>query len=61
LESNAMNIGLKNVEAVKDALAANKIKLVAEDVMGNYGRKVTFNVLDGSVRVKGGNGEVKEL
>jgi chemotaxis protein CheD len=61
LKSNTMNIGLKNVEAVKEALASHKVKLLAQDVRGHYGRKVTFNILDGSVSVRGGNGEVKEL
>ncbi|PVX23430.1 MAG: chemotaxis protein CheD [Candidatus Bathyarchaeum sp.] len=61
LKSNTMNIGLKNVEAVKEALAEHKVKLLAEDVRGTFGRKVTFNIFDGSVSVRGGNGEVKEL
>jgi chemotaxis protein CheD len=61
LKGNTMNIGLKNVEAVKEALTANRVKLIAEDVRGNHGRKIIFNISDGSVSVRGGNGEVKEL
>lgn len=61
LKSDALNIGVKNVEAVKNALATKGIKLLAEDVMGTCGRRVTFNVVDGSVFVQNGNGKVKKI
>jgi chemotaxis protein CheD len=61
LKTGALNIGVKNVEAVKEALATKGIKLLAEDVMGTCGRKVTFNVVDGSMFVRNGNGEVKKI
>ena len=61
LKSDALNIGLKNVDAVKKALAAKGVRLIAEDVRGIYGRKVVFNVVNGSVRVQKGNGEVKRI
>ena len=61
LKSGALNIGAKNVDAVKKRLAEKGIKLLAEDVMGSYGRKVTFNVGDGSVHVRTGDGEVKKI
>lgn len=54
-----LNIGEKNVEAVKQALAAEGVRLLAEDVGGNCGRRVSFNVVDGSVRVRNGRREVK--
>ena len=34
LKNNALNIGAKNIEAVKEALSEHKIKLLAEDVGG---------------------------
>jgi chemotaxis protein CheD len=61
LRSDALNIGLKNVEAVKKALAAKGVRLLAEDVRGTCGRKVVFNVVNGSVHVQKGNGEVKRI
>jgi chemotaxis protein CheD len=54
-------IGLKNVEAVKAALNANKIWLAAEDVGGSYGRRIVFNVKTGVVVVRFSNGEIKKL
>ena len=61
LKANTLNIGEKNVDAVKEALTEKGIKLLAEDVKGTYGRRVTFNVVTGSVGVRNGNGDVIEL
>jgi chemotaxis protein CheD len=61
LKSDVLNVGSKNVEAVKNALSAKGIRLLAEDVKGTCGRRVTFNVVDGSVFVKNGNGKVKKI
>jgi chemotaxis protein CheD len=61
LKSNTLNIGMKNVEAVKKALAAKRVRLLAEDVMGTCGRRVIFNVANGSVQVQKGSGEVKKI
>ncbi len=61
MRSITLNIGEKNIEAVRQALAAEGVRLLAEDVRGNYGRRVSFNVADGSVCVRNGNGEVKEI
>lgn len=61
LTSDVLNIGVKNIEAVKEALTLNGVKLLAEDIMGTYGRRVTFDVVTGAVCVRTGNGEVKEL
>ncbi|MCW4046979.1 MAG: chemotaxis protein CheD [Candidatus Bathyarchaeota archaeon] len=54
-------IGVKNTEAVKAALNANKIRLAAEDVGGSYGRRVAFNVQTGVVVIRFSNGEIKKL
>jgi chemotaxis protein CheD len=55
------HIGAKNVNAVKLALNANKIRLVAEDVGGSYGRRISFNIGSGVVTIRLSNGEVKKL
>jgi len=46
-----MQIGERNVEAVKKALKELKIPLVAEDTGGSYGRTMRFFTSDGSVVV----------
>lgn len=61
MKNNALNIGAKNVEAVKEALKEHKIKLIAEDVGGSHGRRVTFNIGTGTANVRRFNGEAREL
>jgi len=61
LKNNALNIGAKNVEAVKLALAQHKIKLISEDVGGSHGRRITFNLQTGKATVRCFNGETKEI
>jgi chemotaxis protein CheD len=58
---NALNIGAKNVDAVKAALAQHKIRLIAEDVGGSHGRRVSFDIATGMATVRKFNGEVKKL
>ncbi|MEM2099238.1 MAG: chemotaxis protein CheD [Candidatus Bathyarchaeia archaeon] len=61
IKSNGSTIGEKNINAIKAALAAHGIKLIAGDVGGSHGRKIIFNVSTGVMRVKKFNGEVKTL
>lgn len=61
LNNNGPTIGMKNVDAVKAALSANKIRLVAEDVGGAYGRRVAFNIGTGIATIRVSNGEIKQL
>ncbi|MBW1795968.1 MAG: chemotaxis protein CheD [Deltaproteobacteria bacterium] len=59
--SNAMHIGARNIAAVKDELKKRKIRLVAEDTEGSYGRSVEFFIETGVVRTKSalhGNKEI---
>ncbi|MFA0815050.1 MAG: chemotaxis protein CheD [Anaerofustis sp.] len=51
-ESAISNIGERNVRAVREALRAQQIRIIAEDVGLNYGRTVFFHMKDGSVQVK---------
>jgi chemotaxis protein CheD len=60
LKSDTLKIGMKNVEAVKQVLTEHRIRLLAEDVQGTHGRRVSFNVANGSMCVRNGVGEVKE-
>jgi len=59
--NNGPPIDVKNVEAVKMALNANNIRLVAKDVGGSYGRRITFNIGNGVVTIRLSNGEIKTL
>ena len=61
LNTNSLDIGGKNVRAVKLALEKHRIRLTGEDVGGTYGRRVTFNVASGQAVVRHYNGEVKKL
>ena len=46
------NIGAKNVDKAKEYLDSLGIKIVKEDVRGNYGRTIEFNLSTGIVKVK---------
>lgn len=61
LNSDKLDIGGKNVRAVKSVLSDHRIRLVAEDVGGLHGRRVSFNVSSGTVTIKCFNGEVRKL
>lgn len=54
-------IGAKNVSAVRSALGANGIRLVAQDVGGSYGRRISFNIGNGVVDIRLSTGEIKHL
>jgi chemotaxis protein CheD len=49
---NYLNIGEKNLIAVKKELRKKKIRLVAEDTGGDYGRSMEFFTQTGEVRVR---------
>jgi len=51
-ESSIMQIGKRNVEAVKAKLNELDIKIVAEDVEGNYGRTIEFFCETGELTIK---------
>ena len=50
--SDNLNIGLKNVEAVKAKLLEMKIPILAEDTGLNYGRTVVFDSITGEYSIK---------
>lgn len=61
LSNNDQHVGRKNVDAIKAALKDNRIRLVAEDVGGSYGRKIEFNIGNGTLTIRLSNGEIKEI
>jgi chemotaxis protein CheD len=52
IPAGGINIGERNVIAVKQVLAGAKIPIVAEDTGSDYGRSVYLNVADGAVEVR---------
>jgi chemotaxis protein CheD len=59
--ATSLDIGAKNVKAVKDSLGDHKVRLVAEDVGGSHGRRVSFNVASSMTVIRSHNGEIKKL
>ena len=51
-EKNPESIGLQNVEAVREKLEKEGIKILANDTGGNIGRSVVFELTTGLVEVK---------
>jgi len=51
-ENNIMQIGKRNVEAVRAKLSQLKIRIVAEDVEGNHGRTIEFFCETGELTIK---------
>ena len=52
LPGGGINMGERNIVATREALAANGVTLTAEDVGGDYGRSIYFDLSDGKVVVK---------
>jgi chemotaxis protein CheD len=61
LGANRLDIGAKNVKAVKTILDQHSIRLTGEDVGGTHGRRITFNTASGIVVIRHFNGEVKTI
>ncbi len=47
-----MKMGEKNIQAVKEELKREKVKIVAEDTGGNHGRSIQFSTKTGGLMVK---------
>lgn len=58
---NTMNIGERNVEAVKRKLKEMNIPLIATDTGSNYGRTVEFHIASGTMFVKSAFHGIKEI
>ncbi|MEA3282042.1 MAG: chemotaxis protein CheD [Euryarchaeota archaeon] len=61
IKGNTMNIGERNIAAVKKKLTEEHIKIVAEDLGGSNGRTLRFDLVSGKVLVKTVRGVDKEL
>ena len=59
--ANGLDIGAKNIRAVRASLIQHKIRLIGEDVGGSHGRRITFNVALGTTIVRLHTGETKKL
>jgi chemotaxis protein CheD len=59
--ATGLDIGAKNIKAVRAALIEHKVRLIGEDVGSSHGRRVTFSVASGNTTVKLHNGETKKL
>ena len=59
--SSSINIGERNIEAVKKKLNELEIPLIASDTGLNYGRTVEFNIASGIMYVKSAFHETKEI
>jgi chemotaxis protein CheD len=55
------SVGARNVVAARAALAAARVPVLGEDVGGESGRTVSFDVLTGSVKVKSVRGGERDL
>ena len=52
VNGTGINVGERNIAATREALAAAKIPIVAEDTGLDYGRSVYFHLSDGRVEVR---------
>ncbi|WP_058307792.1 chemotaxis protein CheD [Gracilibacillus massiliensis] len=60
-DNNMLKIGDRNVEAVKAKLAEYKIAIVSEDVGGNKGRTIEFDIETGMLEVRTVNSGICEI
>jgi chemotaxis protein CheD len=54
-----LNMGERNIDAVKEELARKKIKIAAEDIGGSWGRTITLYTESGRIEMKTAQGEEK--
>ncbi len=59
--SDFMNIGLRNVTAIKSILKEFKINLIAEDCGGSHGRTIEFHSDTGKLVIKSSMAPTKEI
>lgn len=52
LRTSGINMGARNIEASREALATAGIPIIAEDVGGDFGRSVYLTPADGVVQVR---------
>lgn len=52
LKSDNLNIGKRNAAAVKEKLKSLNIPIVSEDILGNNGRTITFDILTTKLHIR---------
>lgn len=58
----SMDIGRKNIDAVKNILKSNNIKIISEEIGGNRARSIEYDLSNGDLQVKKvGGGEKVEI
>jgi chemotaxis protein CheD len=56
-----LDIGARNIDAIRDALRRHDLRLAAEDVGGTWGRTLTLSVGTGSLLVSTAGRGIQEL
>ncbi|AHM56635.1 chemoreceptor glutamine deamidase CheD [Peptoclostridium acidaminophilum DSM 3953] len=51
-KGTTLNIGQRNVDAVKEKLGELRIPIIAEDTLGNYGRTIEFSCSNGDLKIR---------
>lgn len=59
--NDMMKIGLRNAEAVREILKSNRIRILADDTGGNFGRTIEFYSETGKLLIKTIGHGVKEV
>lgn len=59
--ANGLDIGAKNIKAVRAILEEHRIRLVGEDVGGSHGRRINFDLANGVTVVRLHNGETRKI
>lgn len=52
MQNNLLKVGERNVQACREMLAKLRIPIIAEDVLGTYGRSITFDPVTGMLQIK---------
>ncbi|MCD1294165.1 chemotaxis protein CheD [Methanocella sp. CWC-04] len=60
-DKSVFNIGSDNVTMCREILKGQRIKIVSEDVLGNKGRTMKFDLVTGKVQVRYVDGLVREI
>lgn len=52
MQNNLLKVGERNVQVCREMLSKLRIPVLAEDVLGTYGRSVTFDPATGMLHIK---------
>ena len=60
-KSNMVNVGQSNIISVKDVLREHKIRIIAEELGGDFGRTIDFFMDNGTVKIKYLNRQINTI